>query len=54
MLYLAADSGMRPQEYIVVPTFNLTNARIKVDRALERGGVKISVTKTPAVRRFID
>ncbi|HSG16839.1 MAG TPA: site-specific integrase [Anaerolineae bacterium] len=54
MLYLAADSGMRPQEYIVVPTFNVFDCGVKVDRALERGGYKISVTKTRAGRRFID
>lgn len=54
MLYLAADSGMRPQEYIVVPRQNLSEAGVKVDRALERGGAKISVTKTPAGRRIID
>lgn len=54
MLYLAADSGMRPQEYIVAPRFNFADGGIKVDRALERGGAKISVTKTPAGRRFID
>ena len=33
---------------------NLIDGGIKVDRALERGGYKISVTKTPAGRRFID
>lgn len=54
MLYLAIDSGMRPQEYIVVPGFNLTDTGVTVDRALERGSNKISVTKTPAGRRFID
>lgn len=54
MLYLAADSGMRPQEYIVLPHFNLEPNGVKVDRALETGGRKISVTKTPAGRRFID
>ena len=54
MLYLAADTGMRPQEYIVVPTFNIEDNGVKVDRALERGGGRISVTKTPAGRRFID
>jgi integrase len=53
MLYLAADTGMRPQEYIVIPNCNLEDAGVKVDRALERGGLKISVTKTPAGRRFI-
>lgn len=54
MLYLAADSGMRPQEYLVVPKSNLFDGGVKVDQALERGGYKISVTKTPAGRRFID
>lgn len=54
MLYLAADTGMRPQEYIVVPTFNIEDSGVKVDRALERGGKRISVTKTPAGRRFIE
>jgi len=53
MLYLAADSGMRPQEYIVVPHKNVTDRGVQVDRALERLG-EISVTKTPAGRRFID
>lgn len=54
MLYLAADSGMRPQEYIALSRQNLINGRAKVDRALERGDKKISVTKTPAGRRLID
>lgn len=54
MLYLAADSGMRPQEYIVVPGSNVIDNGVIVDRALERGSKKISVTKTPAGRRFIE
>ena len=54
MLYLAADTGMRPQEYIAVPRCNLVNGGVKVDRAVERGDTKISVTKTPSGRRFID
>lgn len=53
MLYLAADSGMRPQEYIVVPRSNITDHGVQVDRALERLG-GISVTKTPAGRRFVE
>ena len=53
MLYLAVDSGMRPQEYIVLPRTNVTDKGVQVDRALERLG-EISVTKTPAGRRFID
>jgi integrase len=54
MLYLAVDSGMRPQEYLVVPHANLRDGGVAVDRAIERPGDKISVTKTPAGRRFID
>jgi integrase len=53
MLYLAVDSGMRPQEYVVVPRDNVLDNGVKVDRALERMG-EISVTKTPAGRRFIE
>ena len=53
MLYLAADSGMRPQEYIVVPRSNVVDHGAQVDRALERLG-EISVTKTPAGRRFVE
>lgn len=53
MLYLAADSGMRPQEYIVVPKSNIRDQGVEVDRALQLGG-GISVTKTRAGRRFID
>lgn len=54
ILYLAADTGMRPQEYLVITHENLRDGGVYVDRALERGGYKISVTKTPAGRRFID
>lgn len=54
MLYLAVDSGMRPQEYVVLPEFNIHDDGVQVDRALESGDRKISVTKTPAGRRFID
>jgi integrase len=54
MLYLAVDTGMRPQEYIAVPDFNIRDGGVQVDRALEAGGRKISVTKTPAGRRFIE
>ncbi len=54
MLYLAADSGMRPQEYIVVPDYNFIDGGVKVDRALEQGYKKIANTKTPASRRFIE
>lgn len=54
MIYLAADTGMRPGEYLALPRFNISAAEVKVDRAVERSGNKISVTKTPAGWRWID
>lgn len=54
MLYLAVDSGMRPQEYIVLARSSVNAKGVFIDRALERGGYRISATKTPAGRRFID
>ena len=54
MLYLAADTGMRPQEYLVAARGNLRDGTIEVDRALDGGGHKISVTKSAAGRRVID
>jgi integrase len=54
MLYLAGDTGMRPGEYHALPRFNLSKTEVKVDRALERSGLRISVTKTPAGNRWID
>ncbi|MGQ4878865.1 tyrosine-type recombinase/integrase [Billgrantia sp. LNSP4103-1] len=54
MLYLAADSGMRPQEYLAISKNCLAGHGVQVERAIEGGGKKISVTKTPAARRFIE
>ena len=54
MLYLAGDTGMRPGEYLALPHFNLELDKVKVDRAVERSGHRISVTKTPAGWRWID
>jgi integrase len=54
MLYLAVDSGMRPQEYVALPDFNLRDGGAEIDRALDAGGAKISVTKTRSGRRFIE
>lgn len=54
MLYLAGDTGMRPGEYLALPRFNLTATEVKVDRAIERNGHRISVTKTPSGWRWID
>ncbi|MFA5947818.1 MAG: site-specific integrase [Candidatus Gracilibacteria bacterium] len=54
MLYLAVDSGMRPQEYLAVGKSALRDNGIYVNRAIEGGGSEITVTKTPAGRRFIE
>ena len=54
MLYLAGDTGMRPGEYLALPRMNIDRSEVKVDRAVERSGHKISVTKTPAGWRWID
>ena len=54
MLYLAVDSGMRPQEYLALSGSALRENGVFVDRAIEGSGKHISVTKTPAGRRFIE
>jgi integrase len=54
MLYLAADSGMRPQEYLAVADAAVKDNGVQVTRAVERSGHKLSVPKTAAGRRFID
>lgn len=54
MLYLAADTGMRPQEYLVAARSKVKDGSIEVDRALDGGGKEISVTKSAAGRRIID
>lgn len=54
MLYLAVDSGMRPQEYLALARASVSDTGVEVDRALDGGGEKITVTKTRAGRRFID
>lgn len=53
ILYLAVDSGMRPQEYIALGGRSITKFGIQVERAIDRGG-ELSVPKTPASRRFIE
>jgi integrase len=54
LLYLAADSGMRPQEYLALSKSSLRDNGVAVDRAIDGSGFEISVTKTPAGRRFIE
>jgi integrase len=53
MLYLAVDSGMRPQEYVAIAGRNLLADGVQVERAIDRSG-QLSVTKTPAARRYIE
>jgi integrase len=52
MIYLAADSGMRPQEYLVLPTDAIQDKGIKVYQALDRSN-RIGPPKTKAGRRYI-
>jgi integrase len=52
MLYLAADSGMRPQEYIVLPRAGLAAGGVKIVQALDRSNL-IGPPKIKAGRRFI-
>jgi integrase len=52
MIYLAADSGMRPQEYLVLPLHALDEKGVKVVQALDRSN-RIGSPKTKAGRRYI-
>jgi integrase len=54
ILYLAVDSGMRPQEYLALSRSAIRDNGVFVDRAIDGGSTEISVTKTPAGRRFIE
>jgi integrase len=54
ILYLAADTGMRPQEYLAVADTAVKDNGVHVTRAVERSGDKLSVPKTVAGRRFIN
>jgi site-specific recombinase XerD len=52
MIYLASDSGLRPQEYLALPTSNLLEKGIRVTQAVSRSN-KIEVPKSPASRRYL-
>ena len=52
MIYLAADSGMRPQEYLVLPVCALDDRGVRVIQALDRSN-RIGPPKTKAGRRYI-
>lgn len=54
ILNLAADSGMRPQEYLALSKSSLRGNGVFVERAIDGSGHEISVTKTPSGRRFIE
>lgn len=45
MVYLAGDTGMRPGEYLALPRFNLGKTEVKVDRAVERSGLRLWLLK---------
>jgi integrase len=52
MIYLAADSGMRPQEYLVLPVADLLEQGVRVTQALDRSN-EIGPPKSRAGRRYI-
>lgn len=52
MIYLAADSGMRPQEYLAFPLAGLSDKGVQVLQAVDRSN-KIGPPKTAAGRRYI-
>src|SRR5690606_23622572 len=54
ILYLATDSGMRPQEYLAISKGALDENGVHVLRAIDGSGALLSVTKTTAGRRYID
>lgn len=52
MIYLAADSGMRPQEYLALPISALQEGGVRITQALD-GSNEIGPPKTKAGRRYI-
>lgn len=52
MIYLAADSGMRPQEYLALPPQSLLPNGVNIIQALDRSN-QIGPPKTKAGRRYI-
>lgn len=53
MLYVAVDSGMRPQEHVALARRGLAEYGVYVEQAIDRAG-DLSVPKTAAGRRFIE
>ena len=52
MIYLASDSGLRPQEYLALPTADLLERGIRVTQAVSRSN-RIEVPKSLAARRYL-
>jgi integrase len=52
MIYLAADTGMRPQEYLVMPIAGVLQNGVRITQALD-GSNEIGPPKSRAGRRFI-
>jgi integrase len=52
MIYLAAASGMRPQEYLVLPLADLLDQGVRVTQALDRSN-QIGPPKSRGARRYI-
>jgi integrase len=52
IIYLAADTGMRPQEYLALPVHSLLEKGVRVTQALDRSN-KIGPPKSNAGRRYI-
>lgn len=52
IVYLAADSGMRPQEYLALPVHDFLEKGVRVSQALDRSN-KIGPPKSNAGRRYI-
>lgn len=52
MIYLAADTGMRPQEYLVVADSDVLDKGIRISQALDRSN-RIGPPKSRAGRRYI-
>ncbi|WOS62050.1 tyrosine-type recombinase/integrase [Sinorhizobium fredii] len=52
MIYLAADSGMRPQEYLALPPSSLMEKGVNITQALNSSN-EIGPPKTRAGRRYI-
>lgn len=52
MIYLAADTGMRPQEYLALPIGDVLERGVRVSQALDRSN-RIGPPKSAAGRRYI-